>query len=114
MTSTTGISAEALRTLVTALGLSLDDVNELLAGNDKAQAPTIEAFLPVVADSTSPAAAKTYGSYWRRLGEHMGDRRIDEVKTSELERLLTKMETVQRRNARGGYQARRSDQPRAL
>jgi integrase len=48
-----------------------------------------------------------YGSYWNRLVEHWGTRRLDEPQPSEVEQLARYVSThvVARRNARGGRSA---------
>lgn len=106
--ATTTSKSEALQTVISALGLSSDDVLALLQGADPPPMPTLGEFISVVEEATSPAAARTYSTYWRRLVEALGERTLDGVKTSDLEKLLNNMETVKRRSGKNGYQARRS------
>jgi integrase/recombinase XerC len=48
-----------------------------------------------------------YGSYWNRVIEHWGQRRLDEITPSEIRQPMTHVKThvVARRNARGGRSA---------
>jgi integrase/recombinase XerC len=48
-----------------------------------------------------------YGSYWNRIVEHWGARRLDEPAPSEIRQLMAYVKThvVARRNARGGRSA---------
>ncbi|MEN3305367.1 MAG: hypothetical protein V7603_1569 [Micromonosporaceae bacterium] len=50
---------------------------------------------------------RVYGSYWNRVVEHWGSRRLDEPRPSEVEQLARYVAThvVARRNARGGRSA---------
>jgi integrase len=67
-------------------------------------APTFAEYVPVVAAAVSPGTRRVYGSYWNRVVQAWGERRIDEPVPSEIEQLRTKIQTnvVARRNARGG------------
>jgi hypothetical protein len=61
----------------------------------------------VVAGAVGNGSRRAYSSYWKRLVEIWGDRRLDEVTPSEIERLAQqiKANVVSRRNARGGRSA---------
>jgi hypothetical protein len=50
---------------------------------------------------------RVYGSYWNRIVEAWGDRRLDEPTPSDVQRLVVHVRThiVARRNARGGRSA---------
>ena len=50
---------------------------------------------------------RAYGSYWNRIVEHWGERRLDEPSPSGIRQLMTWVKThvVARRNARGGRSA---------
>src|SRR6266702_8084243 len=67
-------------------------------------APTFAQYVPVVSAAVSPGTRRVYGSYWKRVVEAWGDRRIDEPAPSEIEQLRTQVQAnvVARRNARGG------------
>jgi integrase len=55
----------------------------------------------------SAGTRRAYGSYWNRIVEHWGGRRLDEPTPSEVRQLMTWVKTnvVARRNARGGRSA---------
>jgi len=63
--------------------------------------------VPVVSAAVSAGIRRAYGSYWNRVLEHWGDRRLDEPTPSEIRQLMTYVKThvVARRNARGGRNA---------
>lgn len=109
--------AAKLTTMCELLGIAPHEAAEVLAEvsslpPQRTTLPTVEAFLPVVEAATKPGARKTYATYWRRLAAAYGGRRIDEVRTSDLERLRNELpnsdETVRRSNWRNGYQAQRT------
>lgn len=104
----TDVARDALQALATALQLSPEAAAEILLTGEKANSPTITEYLPAVEAATTPGAAGTYKTYWKRLDSELGDRQLADVKTSDLQALLKKMEGVQRKNQRGGYQMRRS------
>ena len=57
--------------------------------------------------AVSAGTRRAYGSYWNRVVEQWGDRRLDEPTPSEIRQLMTYVKThvVARRNARGGRSA---------
>jgi hypothetical protein len=61
----------------------------------------------VVAAAVSDGSRKAYGTYWNRVVQVWGDRRIDEPRPSEIEQLREQVRAtvVVRRNARGGRSA---------
>src|SRR5690242_11350628 len=69
--------------------------------------PTFAEYVPVVSAAVSAGTRRAYGSYWNRLTEQWGDRRLDEIAPSEIRQLMTWVKThvVARRNARGGRSA---------
>jgi integrase/recombinase XerC len=69
--------------------------------------PTFAGYIPVVSAAVSAGTRRAYGSYWNRVVEHWGDRRLDEPTPSEIRQLMTYIKThvVARRNARGGRSA---------
>jgi hypothetical protein len=81
---------------------------DLLPGpREAAQAPTFAEYVPVVAAAVTAGTRCAYGSYWNRVIEHWGDRRLDEVTPSQIRQLMAcvKANVVARRNARGGRSA---------
>jgi integrase/recombinase XerC len=66
--------------------------------------PTFAEYVPVVSAAVSAGTRRAYGSYWNRVIEHWGGRRLDEPTPSEIRQLMVYVKThvVARRNARGG------------
>jgi integrase len=60
-----------------------------------------------VSAAVSDGCRRAYGSYWNRVIEHWGSRRLDEIAPSEIRQLMAWVKThvVARRNARGGRSA---------
>ncbi|MFJ5599903.1 tyrosine-type recombinase/integrase [Micromonospora parva] len=96
---------DAARLLLARMGISPADLVE--AASDRPPAPTFAEYVPVVAAAVSDGTRRAYGSYWKRVLEHWGQRRLDEPTPSEIEQLAeyTKTHVVARRNARGGRSA---------
>ena len=69
--------------------------------------PTFAEYVPVVSAAVSAGTRRAYGSYWNRVIEHWGARRLDEPAPSEIRQLMAYVKThvVARRNARGGRSA---------
>jgi integrase/recombinase XerC len=70
-------------------------------------APTFAEYVPVVVAAVSPGTRRAYGTYWNRVVQAWGDRRIDEPLPSQIEQLRAQVQAnvVARRNARGGRYA---------
>ncbi|GAA2352069.1 site-specific integrase [Dactylosporangium salmoneum] len=96
---------EAARLLLARLGVSPSDLLQL--GPARPPAPTFAEYVPVVSAAVTDGSRRAYGSYWKRVLEHWPDRRLDEVKPSDIERLVehVKAHVVVRSNARGGRSA---------
>jgi integrase len=92
----------AAHLLLARMGISPADL--LTAAVAKPPAPTFAEYIPVVAEAVSPGTRRVYGSYWNRVLERWGERRLDEPSPSDIERLAehVKAHVVPRRNARGG------------
>ena len=69
--------------------------------------PTVAEYVPVVSAAVTPGTRRAYGSYWNRVVEQWGGRRLDEPTPSEIRQLmkLVKASVVRRRNGRGGRSA---------
>ena len=69
--------------------------------------PTFAEYVPVVSAAVSAGTRRAYGSYWNRVVEQWGARRLDEPTPSEIRQLMAYVKThvVPRRNARGGRSA---------
>ena len=98
-------AVEAALLLLERMGLSPAD----LAAAPKGQSlvPTFAGYVPVVSAAVSAGTRRAYGSYWNRVIEHWGQRRLDEITPAEIRQLMTHVKThvVARRNARGGRSA---------
>src|SRR5580692_5015396 len=96
---------EAALVLLERMGLSPAD----LAAVPQARkpVPTFTEYVPVVSAAVSAGTRRAYGSYWNRVLEHWGGRRLDEPTPSEIRQLMAfvKAHVVARRNARGGRSA---------
>ena len=96
---------EAALVLLERMGLSPAD----LAAVPQARkpVPTFAEYVPVVSAAVSAGTRRAYGSYWNRVIEHWGGRRLDEPTPSEIRQLMAYVKThvVARRNARGGRSA---------
>ena len=98
-------AVEAALVLLERMGLSPADL--VAAPRDRAVMPTFAEYVPVVSAAVSAGTRRAYGSYWNRILEHWGARRLDEPTPSEIRQLMTWVKThvVARRNARGGRSA---------
>jgi integrase len=98
-------AVEAALVLLERMGLSSADL--VAAPGERATVPTFAECIPVVSAAVSAGTRRAYGSYWNRIVEHWGDRRLDEPTPSEIRQLMTyvKAHVVARRNARGGRSA---------
>ena len=69
--------------------------------------PTFDEYVWQVAEAISPGTRRVYGSYWQRICQHWGTRRITEPTPLEIKRLAEHIrgDVVVRRNTRGGRTA---------
>ena len=97
----TAAELDAARLLLSRLGVSPAD---LTAAPHRVPAPTFAEYIPIVRAAVSAGTRRVYGSYWNRIAEHWGTRRLDEPNPSEIHQLAEHLKTnvVARRNARGG------------
>jgi len=88
--------------LLDRMGLSPADL--VAVPRDRPTVPTFAEYIPVVSAAVTSGTRRAYGSYWNRVIEHWGDRRLDEPSPSEIRQLMAyvKVHVVARRNARGG------------
>jgi integrase/recombinase XerC len=95
-------AVEAALVVLKSMGLSLYDLTA--APRDRAAVPTFADYVPIVSAAVTDGTRKAYGSYWNRVVEQWGARRLDEPTPSEIRHLmaLVKASAVQRRNGRGG------------
>jgi integrase len=93
---------EAALVLLARLGIKPADLQD--AGPGRPPAPTFAEYVPVVSAAVGAGTRRVYDSYWNRIVEQWGARRLDEPTPSEIEKLTeqVKANVVKRRNARGG------------
>jgi integrase/recombinase XerC len=98
-------AVEAALVLLERMGLSPADLTAVR--QPRTQVPTFAEYVPVVSAAVSAGTRRAYGSYWNRVIEHWGGRRLDEPTPSEIRHLMAYVKThvVARRNARGGRSA---------
>jgi len=79
----------------------------LAAPAPRPAAPTFAEYIPVVSALVSDGCRRAYGSYWNRVADQWGSRRIDEPTPSEIRQLVqhVRASVVPRRNSRGGRSA---------
>ena len=92
---------EVALVLLERMGLSPADLGAV--PQDRPEVPTFAEYVPVVSAAVSDGTRRAYGSYWNRIIEHWGSRRLDEPTPSQIRQLMTYVKThvVARRNARG-------------
>ena len=95
-------AVDAALLLLERMGLSLDDLTA--APRQRPSVPAFADHVPVVSAAVTDGTRKAYGSYWNRVTEQWGTRRLDEPTPSEIRQLMSYVKThvVARRNARGG------------
>jgi hypothetical protein len=80
-----------------------------LINNDPAPSvvPTFAQYVPVVSAAVPSGSRRAYGSYWNKVVEYWGDRRLDEPTPSEIQGQSDHMRAnvIVRRNSRGGRSA---------
>jgi hypothetical protein len=96
---------DAALLMLRQMGLSPDDL--VTAPQDRPPVPTFAEYVPVVSAAVTAGTRRAYGSYWNRIIDHWGERRLDEIAPSEIRQLMSYVKThvVARRNARGGRSA---------
>jgi len=96
---------EAALLLLERMGLSPADLAAV--PQNRPAVPTFAEYVPVVSAAVTAGTRRAYGSYWNRVVEQWGGRRLDEPTPSEIRQLMAHVKThvVARRNARGGRSA---------
>ncbi len=97
--------ADAAMLVLERMGLTPADL--LAAPAARPAAPTFAEYIPVVSALVSDGCRRAYGSYWNRVTDQWGSRRIDEPTPSEIRQLVQNVRAgvVPRRNSRGGRSA---------
>jgi integrase/recombinase XerC len=95
-------AVDAALLVLKSMGLSLDDLTA--APRQRTSVPTFAEYVPVVSAGVTDGTRRAYGSYWNRVVEQWGTRRLDEPTPSEIRQLAKniKANAVPRRNARDG------------
>jgi integrase len=95
-------AVDAALAVLKSMGLSPGDLTA--APRDRAAVPTFADYVPVVSAAVTGGTRRACGSYWNRVTEQWGARRLDEPTPSDIRHLMTlfKAHAVQRRNGRGG------------
>jgi integrase/recombinase XerC len=96
---------EAARLLLARLGITPE---QLLNGpTGRPPVPTFAEYIDQVSQTVTSGTRRVYGTYWRRIREVWGDRRLTEPTPLEIKQLAehTKRQVIIRRNARGGRSA---------
>ncbi|MCP2167833.1 Phage integrase family protein [Goodfellowiella coeruleoviolacea] len=85
-------------------GLGLTPTDLLHPATPRRTAPTFAEFIPIVEQAVSPGSRRVYGTYWNKILHAWGERRLDEIKPSEIQALCGQIKAgvVVRANARGG------------
>ena len=98
-------AVDAALVLLARMGLSPADLAAV--PQSRKPVPTFGEYVPVVSAAVSAGTRRAYGSYWNRVLDQWGDRRLDEPAPSEIRQLMAYVKThvVARRNARGGRSA---------
>ncbi|WP_243794830.1 site-specific integrase [Saccharopolyspora gloriosae] len=96
---------DAARLLLSRMGVTPEDLVD--TPETRPSAPTFADYVPKVADAVSTGTRRVYQSYWNRIVEHWGHRRLNEPTPLEIRHFAEDIRTgvVQRRNARGGRSA---------
>jgi integrase/recombinase XerC len=86
-------------------GYPADDL--LVAAPAPPASPTFAEYIPIVSAAVGASIRRVYGSYWKQINDHWGDRVLDEASPSEIKALVEQVRAnvVVRRNARGGRSA---------
>jgi integrase/recombinase XerC len=96
---------DAARLLLARMGI---DPTDLLTGaTTRPPAPTFAEYIPVVSAAVSDASRRAYSSYWKKIANEWGERRLDEPTPSQIKQLGEKIRATVtvRSNSRGGNSA---------
>jgi integrase/recombinase XerC len=96
---------DAARLLLARMGINPTDL--LTGATARPPAPTFAEYVPVVSTAVSDSSRRAYNSYWKKIVDQWGERRLDEPTPSEIKQLGEHIRTnvVVRSNARGGRSA---------
>ena len=96
---------EAALLLLARMGITPGEL--LTTPLERTNVPTFRDYIAHISASVPAATRLAYATYWRRITEEWGDRRIDEPTPSEIERLCEQQKLIaaQRKNSRAGRSA---------
>jgi len=83
---------EAALVLLERMGLSPADL--VAVPREQRAVPTFAEYVPVVSAAVSAGTRRAYGSYWNRVVDQWGDRRLDEPTVSEIRQLMVYVKTT--------------------
>jgi hypothetical protein len=78
-------AVDAALLVLKSMGLSLEDLTA--APGQRPAVPTFAEYVPVVSAAVTDGTCRAYGSYWNRITEQWGGRRLDEPTPSEVRQL---------------------------
>jgi integrase/recombinase XerC len=98
-------AVDAALLVLKSMGLSLEDLTA--APGQRPAVPTFAEYVPVVSAQVTKGTLRAYGSYWNRVVDQWGDKRLDEPTPSEVKQFARhiKENALSRRNGRGGRSA---------
>jgi integrase len=91
--------------MLAELAVTITDLRDDL--HSRRPIPTVAEYLPHVVAAAGPGARRTYGSYWARMRQLWGHRRLDEIAATDVEALRYEAagSARSRRNSRSGRHA---------
>jgi integrase/recombinase XerC len=100
-----GPELQAIRMLLDRLGVSPEQL--LTAAPRPATMPTFDEYIEKVSAAVTDGTRRLYSTYWRKISDEWGSRRLDEPTPLEIKQLAeqARHHVVHRRNARGGRSA---------
>jgi integrase/recombinase XerC len=79
-------AVDAALLILERMGLSPDDLTA--ATRQRPSVPTFADYVPIVSAAVTDGTRKAYGSYWNRVTDQWGARRLDEPTPSEIRQLV--------------------------
>ncbi|MEU8045672.1 site-specific integrase [Micromonospora echinofusca] len=100
-----GDELEVARLLLTRLGVTPEQL--LTVQSTPRVVPTFDEYIERVSEAVTAGTGRVYGTYWNRVREVWGSRRLNEPTPLEIRQLAERMKDkiVVRRNSRGGRTA---------
>ncbi len=95
----------AAQLLLARLGVTPEQL--LTTASSARTVPSFRDYIADVSAAVPPGTRRAYETYWRRIDQAWGERRLDEITPLEINRLAeqVKSQVTLRRNARGGRSA---------